>query len=137
MHETTGAVSSSTVHPPQVPRSQISFVPVRSRCSRRASARVTRGSRRAVYVWPLTCRVIGTGSGPRTRSADCCSSAALAGNDRRAAAKPAALAPAPFKKERREMPEGVGLLLCGGLSAGPASLLRIGLPPWWRRDVYL
>src|SRR5260370_10880164 len=51
-----------TVQAPHWPRSQPFFVPVNSRCSRRRSRSVTRGSSRwTVLVTPFTFRVVETG----------------------------------------------------------------------------
>ena len=74
-HERTAAPSISTVHAPHTPCSQPRCVPVRWHCSRRKSARVTRGSTVASCARPLTVSRTGTscmarlrgGRGPRAR----------------------------------------------------------------------
>jgi hypothetical protein len=57
------------VHAPQLPRSQTSLAPVRSRWLRSARSRVTRGSTVNVRAAPFTFRDNGTASGPRTVAA--------------------------------------------------------------------
>src|SRR6267143_3943414 len=61
-HELIRRPSTMTVQAPHWPRSQPFFVPVNSRCSRRRSRSVTRGSSRwMVLVTPFTLSVVETG----------------------------------------------------------------------------
>jgi hypothetical protein len=53
MHELTGVPSIHTVHALHAPRSHTTFVPVRSRFTRSASASVVRGSIVAGFSAPL------------------------------------------------------------------------------------
>ena len=57
-HERTGLPSTMTVHAPQTPCSQPTWVPVRSRSSRRKSASVLRASTEPLRGAPFTVTVI-------------------------------------------------------------------------------
>src|SRR6185312_14241266 len=98
--EYTGLSSINTVQAPQVPRSQTRFAPVRSKLSRSASSRVTRGSSWAFSFFPFTQRVTGTLPGPSSFT-----SSAVASADTSLTSGTAADTPEIFRKSRRETPE--------------------------------
>ena len=66
-HERTARPSTMTVHAPQTPCSQPTWVPVRLRSSRRKSASVLRASGEPVHVAPLTLKVMSTAPWPMSR----------------------------------------------------------------------
>ena len=55
-HERTGRPSTSTVHAPQTPCSQPTWVPVRPQSWRSASESSRRAGTRTAWVAPFTCR---------------------------------------------------------------------------------
>src|SRR5258706_16026837 len=71
-HDRIRRLSTQTVQAPHVPWSQPFLVPESSRCSRRASSKLVRGSSRRVDVCPLIRSVISTGSGPSMGSTLVC-----------------------------------------------------------------
>src|SRR6478672_12446632 len=98
--EYTALLSISTVHAPQVPRSQTRLAPVSSNWSRSASSKVTRGSSCALSFLPFTLSDTGTLPGPWT-----CGESSSASALTWLTSGTAAETPEIFRKSRRETPE--------------------------------
>src|SRR5262249_56647045 len=96
--------SISTVHAPQVPRSQTLLAPVRSKLFRSASSSVTRGSSSALYFRPLIVSATGALPGPSTGT----SVSAARTNFGVTSGTDAAIPPI-FRKSRRDTPPQEGL----------------------------